>query len=111
MSVAASNSQQVWVIALLAIALVGLVIGFFVMTRRRSAEIRKLTEKLSSEIEKSHEAKKENRPSVVATERLTQSEEIPRGTGEHVLIVDDEPKLAKGVQRLLEHAGYRVTIC
>ena len=35
--------------------------------------------------------------------------EAARGQGEHILFVDDEPKLAKIASRVLERLGYRVT--
>lgn len=41
------------------------------------------------------------------TERLTRN--YPRGQGEHVLFVDDEPSLIECGQRMLERLGYRVT--
>ena len=34
---------------------------------------------------------------------------IPRGNGEHILFVDDEPALCRVAQRLLQSWGYRVT--
>jgi PAS domain S-box-containing protein len=46
-----------------------------------------------------------------AASKIEQSEirpDLPRGN-EHILIVDDEPAIAKLEQRLLEHLGYRVT--
>lgn len=42
------------------------------------------------------------------TERLTRS--LPRGSGEHILFVDDEPSLIDIGKRMLERLGYRVTI-
>jgi PAS domain S-box-containing protein len=42
------------------------------------------------------------------TERLTRS--LPRGDGEHVLFVDDEPSLIDIGKRMLERLGYQVTI-
>ena len=36
-------------------------------------------------------------------------EEIPRGAGEHLLVVDDEPGLVRAWKRQLERIGYRVT--
>jgi PAS domain S-box-containing protein len=41
------------------------------------------------------------------TERYTRS--FPRGTGEHILFVDDEPGLIDIGKRMLERLGYRVT--
>ena len=35
--------------------------------------------------------------------------EAPRGAGEHVMYVDDDPAMLLMVERLLQHAGYRVT--
>jgi CheY-like chemotaxis protein len=34
----------------------------------------------------------------------------PPGTGEHVLFIDDEPLLGRSTRRVLERAGYRVTV-
>jgi len=34
---------------------------------------------------------------------------LPRGRGQHILIVDDEPTVTKSVQLMLERLGYRVT--
>jgi PAS domain S-box-containing protein len=41
------------------------------------------------------------------TERFTHS--FPRGSGEHILFVDDEPSLIDIGKRMLERLGYRVT--
>jgi len=41
------------------------------------------------------------------TERFTHS--FPRGAGEHILLVDDEPSLLDIGKRMLERLGYRVT--
>jgi len=41
------------------------------------------------------------------TERFTRS--FPRGAGEHILFVDDEPSLIDIGKRMLERLGYRVT--
>jgi CheY-like chemotaxis protein len=35
--------------------------------------------------------------------------EPPRGTGEHVLLVEDEPLVRRVMERMLSDAGYRVT--
>ena len=37
------------------------------------------------------------------------SEPIPRGRGEHILLVDDEPAIVRVGKRMLERLGYRVT--
>ena len=34
---------------------------------------------------------------------------MPPGSGEHILVVDDEPSLVRIANRLLERLGYRVT--
>lgn len=39
----------------------------------------------------------------------TQSSSIPPGRGEHILLVDDEPRVVDSVSRTLEDLGYRVT--
>ena len=36
---------------------------------------------------------------------------VPRGEGQHVLYVDDDEMMVVMVQGLLQHSGYRVTIC
>ena len=40
----------------------------------------------------------------------TAAAELPAGTGEHILLVDDERAIAVLGQRMLEHLGYRATI-
>jgi CheY-like chemotaxis protein len=40
---------------------------------------------------------------------VPQEHQPPRGNGEHVLVVDDEPALVKISRRMLEQLGYRVT--
>jgi CheY-like chemotaxis protein/anti-sigma regulatory factor (Ser/Thr protein kinase) len=42
------------------------------------------------------------------TERLNRS--LPRGNGEHILFVDDEPSLIDIGKRMLERLGYQVTV-
>jgi CheY-like chemotaxis protein len=37
-------------------------------------------------------------------------EDIPRGSGQHILFVDDEPAIADLMKQKLENIGYRVTI-
>ena len=49
---------------------------------------------------------------VIAAEMLARASEtgpLPRGHGEHILLVDDEAVLAKVGEKLLEQLGYRVT--
>ena len=36
---------------------------------------------------------------------------IPRGQGQNILFLDDEPALSRAMQRLLEDLNYRVTLC
>jgi len=45
-----------------------------------------------------------------AAEPLAAPAEAPRGRGERVLLVDDEPQLAGALARQLEDLGYRVTV-
>lgn len=40
----------------------------------------------------------------------TMPNRIPRGNGEHILLVDDEPAVAKSFELLLRRIGYRVTL-
>ena len=47
----------------------------------------------------------EGRSTAVATEDSS----MPPGSGEHILVVDDEPSLVRIANRLLERLGYRVT--
>ena len=36
---------------------------------------------------------------------------VPRGSGQHILLIDDEPAIVRVGQRMLERLGYRVTAC
>jgi CheY-like chemotaxis protein len=47
-------------------------------------------------------------PEPVTPDDLTEPERTPRGTGETVLIVEDEPALRDLACRILDNAGYRV---
>ena len=41
---------------------------------------------------------------------VVENRELPRGRGQHILLVDDEAIVAKSVQLMLERIGYRVTM-
>jgi CheY-like chemotaxis protein len=47
---------------------------------------------------------------VAAQEKATGATIAPPGMGEHVLFIDDEPLLGRSTRRVLERAGYRVTV-
>ncbi len=47
---------------------------------------------------------------VPATSR-TESNPLPRGRGQHLLVVDDEPMVMRSMQLMIERLGYRVTAC